>query len=68
MLMTGSVFTDREFEIIKCIAEGLNSKQIAEKLFLSVHTINTHRRNIVTKTNKSSTLELVIDLQEKGVI
>lgn len=67
-LMTGNVFTDREFEIIKCIAAGLNSKQIAEKLFLSVHTINTHRRNIVTKTNKSSTLELVIDLQEKGII
>jgi DNA-binding CsgD family transcriptional regulator len=68
MLMTGNVFTDRDFEIIKCIAEGLNSQQIAEKLFLSVYTVNTHRRNILAKTNKGSTLELVIDLQEKGVI
>jgi DNA-binding CsgD family transcriptional regulator len=68
MLMTGNVFTDREFEIIKCIADGLNSQQIAEKLFLSIYTVNTHRRNILAKTNKDSTLELVIDLQEKGVI
>lgn len=68
LLMTGHVFSIREFEIIKCIAEGLDSSQIAEKLFLSVHTVNTHRRNILNKTGKRNTHDLVIELQGNGVI
>lgn len=68
LLMTGNVFSKREFEIIKCIAEGMDSKEIADKLFVSVHTVNTHRRNILGKTMKRNTHELVIELQERGVI
>jgi len=68
LLMTGNVFSKREFEIIKSIAEGLDSKEIADKLFLSVHTVNTHRRNILEKTMKRNTHELVIELQDRGMI
>jgi DNA-binding CsgD family transcriptional regulator len=68
LLMIGNNFTDREIEILSCISEGLDSQQIADKLFLSVHTVNTHRRNILDKTGKRSTLELVIELQEQGFI
>ena len=68
LLMTGHVFSNREFEIIRCIAEGLDSNQIADKLFLSVHTVNTHRRNILHKTGKRNTHDLVIELQKRGVI
>ncbi len=68
LLSTGSVFSKREFEIIKGISHGLESHEIAEKLFLSVHTVNTHRRNILSKTGKRTTHELVIELQERGVI
>jgi len=68
MLLIGNVFTEREFEIIKCIAKGLSSKQIAKNLYISVYTVNTHRRNILAKTKKNTTMELVIELQEKGVI
>lgn len=39
----------RETEIIQLIAEGKANKEIAEKLFLSVHTIKTHRKNIIKK-------------------
>ncbi|CAM4298175.1 two component transcriptional regulator, LuxR family [Pedobacter westerhofensis] len=39
----------RETEIIHLIAEGKANKEIAEKLFLSVHTIKTHRKNIIKK-------------------
>jgi DNA-binding NarL/FixJ family response regulator len=39
----------RETEIIHLIAEGMTNKQIAEKLFLSIHTIKTHRKNIIKK-------------------
>ena len=50
MLQLGNVFTNREFEIIKMIASGMSTEQIAEKLFLSVYTVNTHRGNILKKT------------------
>lgn len=68
LLSDGIFFSKREFEIIKGISQGLESHEIAEKLFLSVHTVNTHRRNILSKTGKRSTHELVHELQERGVI
>lgn len=68
LIMTGNVFTDREYEIIKLIEEGLKSEQIAQKLFLSVHTVNTHRRRIIKKTGCSSLAELIYDLKEKGAL
>jgi DNA-binding CsgD family transcriptional regulator len=68
MLMTGNIFSDREFEIIRLIREGLDSEQIAEKLFLSKHTVNTHRKNILDKTGKAHISELIYDLHERGLL
>jgi DNA-binding CsgD family transcriptional regulator len=66
LLSIGPGFSARELEILRCISEGLDSEQIAEKLFLSVHTVNTHRRNVLEKSGNRSTHELVIKLQEDG--
>lgn len=41
--------TDRELEILQLIAEGLSSKQIGEKLFISPRTVDTHRTNLMNK-------------------
>jgi DNA-binding CsgD family transcriptional regulator len=68
MLLKGNIFSAREFEIIKCIESGLSSEEIAGKLFLSVHTVNTHRRNILEKSGKASISELIYDLMERGVL
>jgi DNA-binding CsgD family transcriptional regulator len=68
LLMTGNIFTDREFEIIRLIRDGLESEQIAEKLFLSKHTVNTHRKNILEKTGKTHISDLIYDLHEKGLL
>jgi hypothetical protein len=46
-LKMGNIFSDREWSIITLIAKGLDSDQIAEKLFISVHTVNRHRQNIL---------------------
>jgi DNA-binding CsgD family transcriptional regulator len=67
-LNMGNVFSDREFEIIRLIESGLNSDQIAEKLFLSVFTVHTHRRNILTKTGKKTISDLIYELKERGVL
>ena len=50
--------TDRELEIYRMIGEGLTSGVIAERLFLSTHTIDTHRENIKRKLGLSNAAEL----------
>jgi DNA-binding CsgD family transcriptional regulator len=68
LLMTGMPFSAREFEIIQLAAESLSSEQIAEKLFLSPHTVNTHRRNILKKAGKANISDLIYSLKEQGVM
>lgn len=51
--------TAREIEIIQLIEKELSNKQIAEKLFLSERTVETHRKNIFRKTNTASVIGLV---------
>jgi len=68
MLNPDNLFTTREFEIIQLISKGLSSKLIADRLFLSVHTINTHRRNILKKAGELSMPELIHTMKENGVI
>lgn len=67
LLKMGSVLSRRELEIIQLIAKGLSSKEVAQKLFLSFATVNTHRRNITVKTGMT-THEVIIDLQNKGLL
>ena len=68
MLMKGNIFSEREFEIIKLIESGLDSQEIADKLFLSIHTVTTHRRNILEKSGKPSVADLIYELKERGVL
>ena len=48
------VLSDREKDIVICITMGMNNKEIADHLFLSVHTVTTHRRNISSRPLKIS--------------
>ncbi|MGV8135632.1 MAG: LuxR C-terminal-related transcriptional regulator [Mangrovibacterium sp.] len=50
-----SVLSLREQEVLQLLAKGLISKQIADQLFISVNTVNTHRQNIIGKLNVSNT-------------
>ena len=52
--------SEREMEIIALIAEGFTNQEIAEKLFLSSHTINTHRKNIMAKLGVKNTAGIVM--------
>ena len=46
-------------DVVRLIAEGLNSEEIAKRLFLSEHTIKTHRKNILEKLDLNNTAELI---------
>jgi len=51
--------TKREMEILKLICEGLSSKDICEKLFISINTVETHRKRILLKLNVKNSVGVV---------
>jgi len=53
------ILTKRETQILPLIADELSSKQIADKLFISINTISNHRANILHKTSCKNSEELV---------
>jgi DNA-binding CsgD family transcriptional regulator len=48
-----------ELKVLKLLAEGMNAKQIADSLFISEHTVKTHRKNMIQKANVKNTAELI---------
>jgi DNA-binding CsgD family transcriptional regulator len=63
LLNMGYGLSKRELQIIKLVELGLYTEQIAEKLFISPLTVNTHRRNILHKAGKASIPELIYELR-----
>ena len=51
--------SDREREILQLLSQGLSSREISQNLFISSHTVDTHRRNMIKKTGVRNTVELV---------
>lgn len=51
--------TKREEEVLRLIAEGLTNNQIAEKLFISPLTVDSHRKNLLTKLKVNNTASLI---------
>lgn len=62
------LLTNREREVLQLIAEGLNSQEIADKLFVSVKTISSNRRNLMDKLKTNSIAELTKIAIREGVI
>jgi DNA-binding NarL/FixJ family response regulator len=60
--------TAREQEVLRLLAEGLPSRKIAEKLFISPKTVENHRANIMNKLDLHSTIELVRYAAKLGLI
>jgi len=60
--------TKREHEVLQSMTKGLNTPQIAEKLFLSYHTIENHKRNLRQKTCTKTSAELINYVWENNLI
>mgnify|MGYP006301403343 CR=1 FL=1 len=57
---TSEELTEREKTIVKNVAYGLSNKEIADKLFISIHTVTTHRKNITKKLGIKSVSGLTV--------
>lgn len=53
------ILTRRELEVLKEIADGLTNQQIADKLFISITTVSTHRQNLMLKLETNNTALLI---------
>lgn len=62
------ILSKRETEILKLIASGMLSKEISEKLNISVNTVNTHRQNILKKFNVDTSIEAIRYAENLGLI
>ena len=56
----------RELAVLKCLTAGLNSGEIAKKLFISVETVKNHRKSILKKTGARSTFHLIKTATQSG--
>ncbi|WP_040397136.1 helix-turn-helix transcriptional regulator [Cesiribacter andamanensis] len=60
--------TKKELEVLKWMLEGLNSRQIADKMFTSFHTVKTHRGHMLHKTNSRNTAGLIRYALQHGLL
>ncbi|MTI22026.1 response regulator transcription factor [Fulvivirga sp. RKSG066] len=58
----------REKEVLKLITKGKTTSEIADKLHVSVHTINSHRKNMLKKLNLKSPIELIVFALENDLV
>lgn len=65
---TNPVLTRREKEILKLLSNGLNGPEIAEKLFLSPLTVETHRKNLLRKFNAHSVQLLLKSARDNNLL
>lgn len=61
------VLTDREQEIAQLVAQGLSSKQIGRKLGITLETVKTHRRRMLSKNNIKNFPQLIFMMQQSGI-
>lgn len=62
------VLTEREIQVVRLVADGLSSREIAERLCLSVRTVDTHRSNILEKIGAHSIAELIKYAIREGIV
>jgi DNA-binding CsgD family transcriptional regulator len=60
--------TKRELEVLKMVNSGMISKEISDRLSISIHTVNGHRQNILSKMNADNILEAINYARNMGLL
>lgn len=62
------VLTSREKDVLKHLALGLSSKEIAEQLYIGTSTVDTHRKNLIAKFGAKNSTEVVVKARQQGLM
>lgn len=62
------LLSERELEVVRLLAVGHTSEEIANKLHISVHTVNNHRKNMLGKTQVKNTAALLRVVMVSGIV
>ena len=65
---TENELTKREIDVLQLVAKGLQNKEVADKLFISTHTVTTHRKNIMAKLGVNNAAGLVLFAVRENLI
>lgn len=63
-----SEFTERELDVLRCLALGYSNQEIADALYMSVNTVRFHIGNLISKTGLASRIELAIAAAKSGIV
>ena len=66
--LLGQPLSEREKKVLKCISEGKNTNEIANELFISVNTVETHRRHLNEKLDAKNVASLIMKAVSKGLL
>ncbi len=61
------LITKREHQIVSALSLGMNSYEISEQLFITIYTVQTHRKNVMEKTSSKNTAHLIRRCYELGL-
>jgi two-component system response regulator DegU len=67
-VISKNLFSERELQIIQMICKEYKSKDIADKLFINVRTVETHRKNVMDKCNAKNIIGVVLHALKNGMI
>ncbi len=68
LIQRSQEISKRELEILSCMARGYSSRQIAQDLFISTHTVITHRKNLLRKLEAKNSAHLIFKSIRSGFI
>ena len=68
MIARNSELTNRELEVLRLLASGLNSKEISEQLFISTNTVEYHRKQLLRKTESRNVAQLIGNAYKRGIL
>lgn len=63
-----NILSERELEVLKKMADGLSNQQIADSLYISIHTVKTHTASIFEKLNVNRRTQAVLRAREMGIL
>lgn len=66
--MTNHSITHREYEILEKVTQGYSSKEISDILYISTHTVLSHRKNLLEKLNARNTCHMVAKAFEMKIL